>query len=68
MGVTILVVPNQNWEEIPKKNSSFEAHNLPCFFGLPFCKPQNSIMLDRVLGRKPKVGVQLSDPEIKVVT
>ena len=50
------------------KNSSFEVHNLTCFFGLPFCKPQNSIILDRVLGRKPKVGVQLSDPEIKVVT
>ena len=62
-----MVVPNQNGKEL-QKNSSFEVYNLTCFFGLPFCKPQNSIILDRVLGRKPKVGVQLSDPEIKVVT
>ena len=60
-------VPNQNGEEM-QKNSFFEVHNFMCFFSLPFCKPQNSIILDRVLGRKPKVGVQLSDPEIKVVT
>ena len=34
----------------------FRLHNLTRFFGLPFLKPQNSIMLDRVLVRKPKVG------------
>ena len=55
-GATNLVASNQNGEEIPK-NSSFEVHNLTFFFGLPFCKPQNIIMLDRVLGRKTQSKV-----------
>ena len=39
------------------KNSSFEVHNLTCFFGLPFCKPKKSALCWMVFwAGKPKVG------------
>ena len=51
------------WGRNTKKNSSFEVHNLMCFFGLPLhyagsCSGQEN----------PKWGVVRPDPEIKVVT